>query len=585
MKLGAFKIEGVDTNEFNNQINFLKEEILNGKNKNRFSVINGEAGLGKTLYTEQALAKLALQNRKAIFVRKFVEDCVGSAKRINKQCKKEVAIAIHTGNYKELKEILDSYNILVITHKRYIDLSKNKAERKLFTQNREVLVIDEEIDMLDEMVYTTNRIEEFDSLLERGIIRDLYNICTKEIESFLKTNKTRTFFKTSINVSKELKQLKNLITNSRLREFVKTDIIFDNNIETAIISKDDKEILMTKSDFIKEIEVLENFINHVCYVENSFMYSYDRQIKFWKLENNLVLDATASVNYIYSISKQFTVKKDKKVVNHKNWIMYIVKQNTTKSNKAKTENIYDVINKEINNIALFGDLDKTLIIGNKEEQKYIHTSKYIDYAWFGNITGKNDWKDFSKAFIIHNPQFPFHTYIAKYQLYAGEKALLKENLGIVRNGQVVRFISQKLEKLRQTTIASEIYQAIKRINRLNSQNAEVYFMNNDNEIIDIVISQFKNINVKEYKLEEEIKYKETKMDLYNKKRQENSYAVAFIKLLSTLEKGKYKKSLLREQIGYKNNNTFARDVLNKIEVAEYMSANSIVTKGQSVIVN
>jgi hypothetical protein len=145
--------------------------------------------------------------------------------------------------------------------------------------------------------------------------------------------------------------------------------------------------------------------------------------------------------------------------------------------------------------------------------------------------------------------------------------------------------SQKIEKLRQTTIASEIYQAIKRINRLNSQNAEVYFMNNDNEIIDIVISQFKNINVKEYKLEEEIKYKETKMDLYNKKRQENSYAVAFIKLLSTLEKGKYKKSLLREQIGYKNNNTFARDVLNKIEVAEYMSANSIVTKGQSVIVN
>jgi len=585
MNIGAFKIEGVDTTKFKKQIESLKEQILYGNNKDKFLVINGEAGLGKTLYTEQALVELAMQNRKAIFVRKFVEDCQGSAKRINKQFKKEVAIAIHTQNYKDLKEILDNYNILIITHKRYVDLSKNKAERKLFTKNRDVLIIDEEIDMLEEMVYTIQRIEYFDNLLERGIIRDLYNLCTKEIESFLRTNKARTFFKTSIDVSKELKQLKKLIMNSRLREFVKAQIIFDNNIETAIIQKEDKEILMTKSDFVKEIEVLENFINHICYAENAFLYSFDRQIKFWKLKNNLILDATASINYIYKAGIQFLVQKQEKVINHSNWTMYIINQNTNKTNKSKAENLYNVINQEIDNIVLFGNLDKTLVVGNKEEQKYIHTSEYIDYAWFGNITGKNDWKDFSKVFIIHNPQYPFHTYIAKYMLYAGEKALLKENLGIIRDGKVVRFASGKLETLRQTTIASEIYQAIKRINRLNNQNSEIYFMNNDVEIINIVISQFQNMKVKEYNLEEKIIYKESKMDAYNRKRKENSYANAFIELLSTLEKGAYKKGWLREQINYKNNNTFARDVLNKLEVAEYMSANNIIVKGQNVIIN
>lgn len=581
-----FKIEGVDAIEFQKQIKTLKNQILHGNNKDRFLVINGEAGSGKTIYSEQALAELVQQDKKAIFVRKFVEDCQGSAMRINRYCKKEVANAIHAENYQDYKDMLDDYHILIITHKRYTDLSKNKSERRRFAENREVLIIDEEIDMLEEMTYTMQRIEEFDGMLERGIIRDLYTVCTREIESFLRTNKTKTFFKTSIDVSQELKQLKKLIKNSRLREFVKAkNFVFDDNIETAIITKEEKDILLTKSDFINEIEVLENFINRTCYVENTHMYSFDRKIKFWKLENNIILDASASINSICQVGKQFNLQKDKKVINHSNWTMNVINQNSSKSNKEKTENLYDVINNEIANIEILGMFEKTLVIGAKDEQKHIKSSHSTDYNWFGNITGKNDWKDFTRIFLIHNPQFAFHTYIAKYQIYAGENSLLNESLGILRDGQVVRFMSEKLEKLRQTTIAAEIYQAIKRINRLNRDDAEVYLMNHDTEIINLVISQFQNIQVHEYQLEKEIKYKESKMDKYNKRRKENSYATAFIHLLSTLDKGKYKKKQLRELIGYKNNNTFARDVLNRIEVAEFMVANNIIAKGQSIFVN
>ena len=50
LNLGAFRIEGVDTIEFQEQIKTLKNQILQGNNKDRFLVINGEAGLGKTLF-------------------------------------------------------------------------------------------------------------------------------------------------------------------------------------------------------------------------------------------------------------------------------------------------------------------------------------------------------------------------------------------------------------------------------------------------------------------------------------------------------------------------------------------------------
>lgn len=586
LNLGAFKIEGVDTKEFQKQIQSLQEQILNGKNKEKFLIINGEAGLGKTLYSEQALAELAKQGRKAIFVRKFVEDCQGSAMRINRYCQKEVATAIHVENYQEYRGKLDEYNIVIITHKRYTDLSKNKAERRRFTKGREVLVIDEEIDMLQEMTYSVQRIREFDELLERGIVRELYTVCTREIENYLQTTKGRSFFRTSVDVSKEMKQLKNIIKNSRLREFVKAqNFIYDGNVETAIIDKENKQLLLTKSDFVKEIEVLENFINYTCYVENSFMYSFDRQIKFWKLENNIILDASASVNYIYEVGKEFNLQKDRKVVNHSNWTMNLIHQNASKTNKEKTKNLYDVLNNEIFNIEVMGMFEKTLVVGAKEEQPYIRTSGCTQYAWFGNITGKNDWKDFTRIFIIHNPQYPFHTYVSKYLLYAGEDIVANEDVSILRDGKVVRFRSAELEKLRQTTIAAEIYQAIKRINRLNRDDAEVYLMNNDIEIVNLVINQFQNIKVQEYQLEKEIKYKETKMDKYNQRRKEDSYATAFIKLLSELDKGKYKKSWLREQIGHRNHNTFARDVLNQIEVAEYMAANNIANQGQSIIIH
>ena len=118
----------------------------------------------------------------------------------------------------------------------------------------------------------------------------------------------------------------------------------------------------------------------------------------------------------------------------------------------------------------------------------------------------------------------------------------------------------------QTTIAAEIYQSIKRINRLNRDTAEVYLINHDTEIINLVISQFQNIKVQEYQLEKEIKYKETKMDKYNQRRKRRLLRYGIYRTIVHLQR-KIQKSWLREQIGHRNHNTFARDVLNQIEVA------------------
>lgn len=49
------------------QIEYLTSEIINGENKNYFKVFNLEAGLKKTLTSEQALIQLAEMGNKALF--------------------------------------------------------------------------------------------------------------------------------------------------------------------------------------------------------------------------------------------------------------------------------------------------------------------------------------------------------------------------------------------------------------------------------------------------------------------------------------------------------------------------------------
>lgn len=78
--------------------------------------------------------------------------------------------------------------------------------------------------------------------------------------------------------------------------------------------------------------------------------------------------------------------------------------------------------------------------------------------------------------------------------------------------KVFKFNNEDLERIRKGFIASEIYQALARINRKANLEAEYYVLHNDEEVFDTVVKNFINCKInKNIKLDVEMKNKENKI--------------------------------------------------------------------------
>ncbi|QAS59605.1 DEAD/DEAH box helicase family protein [Clostridium septicum] len=145
------------------QINYIENLIINDTNnigQEKFILLNNEAGMGKTTGTEKALVKAAIEhNKKSILVRFSRNDGKESMERINSIAGKEIAFAYNTDTKDLLKEFeLNKYPILIITHQRYKLLSKSTDRRRDYTKGRSVLVIDEEVDIIEPIKITTEKL-------------------------------------------------------------------------------------------------------------------------------------------------------------------------------------------------------------------------------------------------------------------------------------------------------------------------------------------------------------------------------------------------------------------------------------------
>lgn len=559
------KLCRVNQEKYREEAEYLKQQIVNGSNKHQFLALNHEAGFGKTLYAEQALIEAVLAGKKSIFCRKFIENCNQSVERINKDYGMDIAIAIDSENVAKNKHRIHEYPIVVISHERYVRLSLDKKEREIFTYSRDILVIDEEVDIVKPIVISPKSISDFSGkLMKYRRTRKLYEECIKEIYEFLCTNKKRIFYKPCNNKNEELRQLRGFI---------------DSNIDANYAEHLD----MTKDDFYREIDMLEIALNNLSVVENSILYTYNNGVKYWMLENNILLDACADFNYLYKISSKFNIASQEKVVDHSRCTINIAKYNSCRTKKEKTKDFYGIINEDI--IARLQGDDKMLVLGSKDERDKVVRNAQVSYAWFQNIVGKNDWRDFNKCYIILNPQIPFAIYILKYMFYSGFSFNVGDKWSTGNIDNVHRFRNKEFEKVRQTVITAELYQAIKRINRNNNKSAEVYVINNDQQILDKLIEQFNNIKVKEYFLNLEDKVNEKKVANAKEQADEDKYYyTAFITLISKLNKGVYQKKWVREQIGFSNPKNFSKEILNKEVVMKYMAEANIKPKGQSIIV-
>lgn len=590
-----FKIYNCDEKKLLTQRKCLRKEILEGKNTEYFKVIDLECGTGKTIIAEETLSDMVRNtDKKALFVRERNEDGIKSAERINKLVGKEVAIAINSDTFNilefnKIKKELKKYSIIIISHERYKMLSVDRANRKYFEEDRQILIIDEFLNITkgNELSLSIESIELFSNSLgvRHRILKKQYDLCVQEIKEYLENKKIHnTFFNSKneyVKIKKEINKLKNMIKENVSLQYA-------------------RKMGYSKNKLYDKIDNLKQFYNQTCVVSGNIIYCINRKYQYWLLENNLIIDAGARLNYAYKLNeKLFHTQYQSHVLDHSKWSFVIIPTNSNKNKKKVSVNYYDLVN----NLIDINGIEDTLIIGSKDDENNIK-AKYLNH--FGNITGSNKYRHLNNIIIIHNPNIPYKNYVLEY-LYFSNARLNNtvswdgRNYGS-KDEKVFRFKNKEFEKYRQYQNASNIYQAIKRINRNMKNESKVILFNNDVNIINRLVRMFKNCKIHKTK-KNPVEYKKGKMDKYLERRKNNRYAMKFIKLCKEIMESKhthlqhkrknkkgeyelisneYSKKLISEYLGINDRNNFRKSVLNDLTVIEFMDNNKIISKGQTI---
>ncbi|MBU3176663.1 DEAD/DEAH box helicase family protein [Clostridium estertheticum] len=601
MKNKGYEIYNCNDESLERQKEYLQNEIINGDSRNYFKVIDLECGTGKTMETERAMAHMAMTTgKKALFVRERKEDCISSAKRINEIAgvfgDTTVAIAInrdtHTQeHFEEIKNQLKQYPIIVITHEKYKALSISKNKR-YFEKEREVLVVDEFLDFINQLSIDMEMIYKFGNLLGSRELTKQYEECINELKDYLTINEGKhSFFNAEsdiLTIGKGIDKLVKMVKNSITVAYASTTIY------------------ETKNNICYKILELKQFYNQTCLVEGNIIYCTDKRPQYWLLDNNIILDAGARLNGAYKLNKElFHVQHQTPVLEHSEWFFSCLKINSSKGSKEKAINYYDVVNKVIEE----SNSEETLVIGNKIDEERICA---INKNHFGNINGSNKYRHLRNVIITHNPNVPFRVYILEYLYYSNQKLDNRSKWTGKNVGKgidkVFRFADSRFEDYRQYKNANEIYQAIKRVNRNMERESMVIIFNNDTETIDRVIKMFKNCIVTTKEDCGIVEYKETKKDKDTLHRRENRQARRFIKMCQEMleferhdllqrkknrkgeydvVKGVYSKQKIREFLGIADKNNFKTKVMNDLDVIDFCGRHNIkgLDSGQTLDFN
>lgn len=305
-----------------------------------------------------------------------------------------------------------------------------------------------------------------------------------------------------------------------------------------------------------------------------------------------MLDASGELQIAYALNQnEFILQHCEKVLDHSRWKIINVPVTTTTAVKDKILNFYDVVNHELKKYK-----DDILVVGKKDEMQLIDVPEE-NKGYFGNITGSNQWYDKKNVAIIQTHNLSDVDYILKYLHYA--KEIIEESFPLTCkcNGRTVKrmysFTDKRLEKIRIHWIASEIYQAVKRVNRNMRYATDVLIFINNEEVIELIKSQMKNCIVETIDFENDMFIMEkSKQDDYVETLKQDSYATRFIEFLAETQNGlhpefldekhRISKAKLREYLGIKTSSNFADKVLRKSEVISYCQVREIDLSGQYI---
>lgn len=595
------KIQNCNTQLLEEQKKQLEYEIVYGENEGHFAVFDIEAGCRKTRTAEQALATLYKTGKKAIFVRMTDENCRESRDNINRLVGKTVAFAYNNQDVtSELaKKInLEAYPILIITHQKYRVLMIDANKRKLFIRGRTTLVIDEFLSAIHPISLDKCDIETYRALFKEDYIL---------LRAFEKAMYMATDFLKSWNKMDNVRKYVSLADKSPTKEFKKLIELIRANITDELLEKNKCRIEQSSNSNvnikllaeIKTIKILcdklmeyKQLFGNMCLYFGKKLITTDKRYKYWFLDNNIMLDASGELQIAYSLNKEeFDLRHCEKVLDHSKWKIINIPVTTTTSAKEKITNFYEVVNDEIKKYG-----DDILVVGKKDEMFLIDVPEE-NKAYFGNVTGSNAWYDKKNVAIIQTHNLSDVDYILKFLHYSREKLDENFNLNARCIGRshkaIYAFTDKRLEDIRLYWVASEIYQAVKRVNRNMIHTTDVLIFLNNEKIISLVKEQMKNCNLEVVDYQKDVfQIMENKQDKYFEELQKNSYATKFIELLAELQNGlhpelldadnRISKKAARLYLGITSTANFSNKVLRKTEVISYCEVRNIGLQGQYI---
>ncbi|RKI87893.1 hypothetical protein D7V94_20235 [Parablautia intestinalis] len=598
-------IENCNTELLEEQKKQLSYEIVYGENAGHFAVFDIEAGCRKTRTAEKALVDLYKTGKKAILVRRTDNDCRESMQNINTMAGLDIAFAynnedVSINNISRVNSLLPNIPIVIITHQKYTVLMKDSSKRKTFALNRNTLVIDEFLSTINVITLGVSDFETYIALFENDmVLSQAFEKAMHQPIDFLTTwnkkDSSRRFITlTDKSPSKDFDRLIKLIRANVSDQLLKTwrEKIFSNadtemDVNFVLLNE-----LCTVKILCERISEYKQLFTGMCLYSDKKLHTTDRRYNYWFLDNNIMLDASGELQIAYALNQnEFILQHCEKVLDHSRWKIINVPVTTTTAVKDKILNFYDVVNHELKKYK-----DDILVVGKKDEMQLIDVPEE-NKGYFGNITGSNQWYDKKNVAIIQTHNLSDVDYILKYLHYAKETIEESFPLTCKCNGRTVKrmysFTDKRLEKIRIHWIASEIYQAVKRVNRNMRYATDVLIFINNEEVIELIKSQMKNCIVETIDFENDMFIMEkSKQDDYVETLKQDSYATRFIEFLAETQNGlhlefldekhRISKAKLREYLGIKTSSNFADKVLRKSEVISYCQVREIDLSGQYI---
>ncbi|QRG65961.1 hypothetical protein [Brevibacillus choshinensis] len=480
----------------------LKEQITNQEKWDRahFHVFNHEAGTGKSRSAHQIIGEMAKDHPfRVLYVQRFVRDdeLDNTVLAINQHAGKTIAerFAKEDTQKEVRKKRAEEAQVLCITHKMYSQICKDEHQELI--RNRQILIIDEYPDLLERITVSLEDIcylwgyyptHGFD------VIEELAKDFREKLYSY---------------ESRALTQIKTM----ELVEFNSTQY---EKYRTAIPAIKKK---ISDKAHEKLLNKFEQVMKNGCFFYEGKFYTFDNQYEYKMLNNNIILDANAGFDFRYELFHKFIVRNQDKVFDYSNSTFMHFEINTGKKDLAQyinfPEKVLDTISLEDRkSVLLITDMANK---ENVEGSLCYHFSQYGDTLleienrmsckfsvdYFGNIIGVNQYRDYDTVVVMKTPNFDYLTYALTYLFYQTKNNRPVESVPI--------FSHDGVENIRKATVAGEIYQAIKRINRDNSQNSQIYVFTSNQDAIDIVLYQLPNIQ-----------YRKEKMDLVSKRKYDSS---------------------------------------------------------------